>query len=265
MWRVLLPLVMTLAKVNHSSVKSQKRLIRIGKDNDVDAETKVETKAEATAEALVEPVGDDCTGDKVEVTTQTIKSKDEVFEVDLQIPEISCIKDSTLQNRINSQFNSDALAFRKETEVYVSAYVREAEKNAIPINPCIAKTEYKVHYNSNNILSISVKYYSYTGGVHGSTVIKTLNINVDTGKILYLSDFYGSNYEEIVLQAIHSQIENNEDKYYKNARENLNSIPEKQSFYLLKGYVVVYYGEYDIAPYASGIPEFRIPIAVMPY
>ena len=244
MWRILLPLVLAIAKRNHAALKSHKSAIQ-----KVDVESHEEV----------------CIGDNVEVTDKIIKSKGEVLEVDLQIPVVSGIKNSALQNRINSHFESDAFNFKNETEVYVNEYVKVAEKNSIPINPCIAKTKYSVHYNKNNILSISVTYYSYTGGAHGSTVIKTMNINVDTGRILLIRDFFelGENYEE-VLKEIHSQIEEDKEKYYKDAIEKLRTIPDNQKFYIEKGYIVVYFGEYDIAPYASGIPEFKIPVSVMP-
>ena len=245
MWRILLPLVLVIAAHNNTSRKVQKTIIE---------------------EVEVETMSNECTVDEVEVTSEAIKSESEVFEVDLQIPVVSGIKDTALQHRINSQFESDAVNFKKETEVYVNEYVKEAEKNQFPVNPCIAKTEYKVHYNKNNILSISVTYYSYTGGAHGSTVIKTTNINVDTGKILFIKDFFepGENYEEIVLQEIHRQMEEDKDKYYPDAIEKLNSIPAKQPFYIEEGYIVIYFDQYEIAPYASGIPEFRIPVSVMP-
>ena len=31
-------------------------------------------------------------------------------------------------------------------------------------------------------------------------------------------------------------------------------------FFLRPGYIVIYYQQYEIAPYATGIPEFSIPI-----
>ena len=247
MWRIFLPLVLMIS--------AHKKKIPPKVTKTVIKKLDVETKS------------NQCTVvDEVEVTGAVIQSKGEVFEVDLHIPVVSGIKNSTLQNRINNHFESDALSFKNETEVYVKEYVKEAEKKHIPINPCIAKTEYKVHYNKNNILSISVTYYSYTGGVHGSTVIKTMNINVNTGKTLPIREFFesGKDYEETILTEIHREIEENKDKYYADAIEKLKVIPANQPFYIEEGNIVIYFDQYEIAPYASGIPEFKIPVSVMP-
>ena len=249
MWRFLLPII----------VKASKKRQNFSRGNKVELH-------KINVEPIIKAKKQECIADPVEVSSKVIRDIDEVFEVDLQIPVVSGMKDISLQNRINSRFESDAINFKNETEVYVNEYVKEAEKNHFPINPCIAKTEYKVHFNKNNILSISVTYYSYTGGAHGSTVIKTTNLNVDKGRILYVRDFFkpSENYEEIILKEIHRQMEEEQDKYYPDATEKLKAIPENQSFYIEDGYIVVYFGQYEIAPYASGIPEFKIPISVMP-
>ncbi|MFR3751201.1 MAG: RsiV family protein [Enterocloster sp.] len=34
----------------------------------------------------------------------------------------------------------------------------------------------------------------------------------------------------------------------------------QNQFFLRPGYIVIYYQQYEIAPYATGIPEFSIPI-----
>ncbi|MFA7078597.1 MAG: RsiV family protein [Syntrophomonas sp.] len=36
---------------------------------------------------------------------------------------------------------------------------------------------------------------------------------------------------------------------------------ENQSYYIQNGVLVVYFSQYEIAPYAAGIPEFKIPLS----
>ena len=39
------------------------------------------------------------------------------------------------------------------------------------------------------------------------------------------------------------------------------TIDDNQPFYLTDGGLVVYFGQYEIAPYYVGIPEFKIPFS----
>jgi hypothetical protein len=41
-------------------------------------------------------------------------------------------------------------------------------------------------------------------------------------------------------------------------------ITDEQPFYIGDGQIVVYFAQYEIAPYAAGMSEFAIPVSVMP-
>jgi len=93
----------------------------------------------------------------------------------------------------------------------------------------------------------------------------THNINLETGSELILKDMFkeGSNYKDIIKSQIVNQIKSTPDTYFEDAVEVINEFKDEQPFYIQDGNIVVYYGQYEIAPYASGIREFKIPVDML--
>ena len=55
------------------------------------------------------------------------------------------------------------------------------------------------------------------------------------------------------------QIELQDPDRYFTGKDGFNGINENQSFYIKNKKLIIYFGLYEIAPYASGISEFVIP------
>jgi len=53
------------------------------------------------------------------------------------------------------------------------------------------------------------------------------------------------------------------DGMYFEGDMGFKSISDKQDFYLDGDNLVICFGQYEIAPYASGMPEFKIPLAFL--
>lgn len=62
-----------------------------------------------------------------------------------------------------------------------------------------------------------------------------------------------------LLSEINTQIQTEPDFYFENAGELAEKTFRADRFYCTPEGIVIYYQQYDIAPYASGIPEFLIP------
>ena len=71
----------------------------------------------------------------------------------------------------------------------------------------------------------------------------------------------GYDYKNIINKNIISQIEQLviDDPQNKGIYE-FSSIKENQKFYIQDDNIVIYFDLYDIAPYAAGIPKFKINI-----
>ncbi len=215
----------------------------------------IETPAEAEDES------------KISITAQLVQSVTDEIEVNMRIPVISGLPDRALEEKINAEFAQKAEDFRKEIEEPFAEYKESMEKYGGPVHAFQAVTDYDEHYNQDGLLSISVSYYGFQGGAHGFTVKETLNLDVETGERLTIADFFGpeEDYKSIVVRTIQEAIAANPDMYFEDALDTVAQITDGQQFYIKDdGHIVVYFGQYEIGPYAIGMPEFDIPVSMMP-
>lgn len=203
--------------------------------------------------------------DGLKVKSKNIESNSEASQVDLSIPQIDGLKDKKVQDSINERFEKKALQFKEESFEGLEEYVKEAKKEGLPIRTYAALSNYRVTYSENNILSLYIDYYNYTGGAHGFTDRAHSNIDLKTGKELQLKDLCkaGVDYKGIINKEIKRQMQLDPEKYFTETLTEWQGISEDQSYYIEDGNLIVYFPLYEIAPYAAGIPEFKIPLAAL--
>ncbi len=104
----------------------------------------------------------------------------------------------------------------------------------------------------------------FQGGAHGNTKRESQNWNLQNGKQIPLKDLFPNNpyfmidiLKEINCQ-IATQLESGENDYFDNycqlVLENFNP----HNFYLTPKGITLFFNQYEIAPYSSGIPTFLI-------
>lgn len=198
--------------------------------------------------------------------TKELKYENEQIKVELMIPVVSGIKDQAVQEKINRDFEDKIIAFKDEIESSAKEYFEIANQENLEFHPYFAHVTYELPYNKDGIFSLNTTYSSYTGGAHGIAVRTSLNLDAESGKTLELKDFFkpDEDYQQRILETIRKQVEENKDYYFEDALDNLQFLSENQQFYLKQDKLVIYFGLYEIAPYAAGMPEFEIPISVMP-
>lgn len=166
-------------------------------------------------------------------------------------------------NIINNQISNTVIDFKDEikkaSEDYKQTYEKDPNKNEYVKYQYEAVSDYKIEYNKNNILSVPVIMYEFTGGAHGLTNIKSFNYDLLTGKQIQLKDLFkaNSNYKDAINKHISEEVEKN-PSYYFAGEDGFKGIREDQSFYITNEGIVIYFSLYDIAPYSSGIPMFTI-------
>ena len=102
------------------------------------------------------------------------------------------------------------------------------------------------------------------GGAHGNTIRTSQTWDLQFGRMLNLSYFYQNNPNYIIdiLKNINKQIakqeKNNPGIYFDNYCQLVLETFNPENFYLTKDGIVIYFQQYDIAPYSSGIREFLI-------
>lgn len=154
-----------------------------------------------------------------------------------------------------------------ETELFNNAKdtYEENKKNGYPLMVFEIVSSYKVTYNNYDFVSLYIDDYIFTGGAHGTTNRTSQTWNINKRSMVMLKDFYikEPNYVSYIIKEINDQIKQNIDNgnnYYFDDYCCLTSANFRvENFYINNnGKITIYYQQYDIAPYSSGILVFYI-------
>lgn len=163
----------------------------------------------------------------------------------------------------------------KDTETYCRTVlyplavenVRYRQTDRPPFNSHTLDVVFKVTYNNGCITSLYRDTYTYMGGAHGETKRVSDTWNFNTGDRLQLSDIYPltpaslSILQAMIERQITEQLTVSPGIYFDDYKSLLRNTFHSENFYLQPGRYVIYYQQYDIAPYASGLPEFYFPLS----
>jgi len=201
---------------------------------------------------------------EITITDLVIKEDQEALKVDMIFPLVQGMKDKQVEEKINQIIREDILNFKNRLQAESEEYLQSARSEGWEIRKYIAATYYIVHYQKDDLLSLSVFYYSYTLGAHGHTLQLAYNFNLANGEMILLSDILKEKKDDvdIINQEIKRQMALNPQEYF-SEWSTFQSISQEQPFYLIKDGIVIYFGLYEIAPYASGIRYFKIPYSLL--
>ena len=198
----------------------------------------------------------------IDITTENNKL------VEINIPFAN--GDETVSSKINSEIehvlissleigepeNPKSETIKESINKFNKAYNEFNSQFPETTGPWEAQIEGEVLMSSPDITSISITSYTNTGGAHGIAYINFLNFNSLTGEpIKNEALFKDSNTFKTIAKP-----------YFDEAVTNKNALFEPEKFELpanigfTKEGVILLYNSYEIAPYATGIIDFTIPI-----
>lgn len=170
--------------------------------------------------------------------------------------------------RINGKISTQLYEFTKYAERKLLPQAIEVYKeslaNGFPVRPFETVLNYTITFNDKGLLSMYRDYYDYTGGAHGNTVRKSDTYNLYNGKTLPLEAFFHTGefttmlLENILLQADRNMQEN-PGIYFENFPELIIKYFNPENYYLTTEGIAIYYQQYEIAPYSTGIVVFVVP------
>lgn len=166
---------------------------------------------------------------------------------------------------INKFYQTKALEYQRyiERELYPAAVSQyhDSVKNGYPIMTYEALVTYRVTYQNNCIVSLYSDKYEYTGGAHGSTVRSAQTWNLQACRRLALNELFHcpAGYRTVIFREIKRQIEREPDIYFEDYETLMVQNFNEDNFYCTPTGIIIYYQQYEIAPYSSGIREFLIP------
>ncbi|WP_413374709.1 DUF3298 and DUF4163 domain-containing protein [Alkalihalobacillus sp. 1P02AB] len=165
--------------------------------------------------------------------------------IDIFFPQITGLSNRTIEKNLNE---------RIETQVY-----RMIRKQGYLENPQTEITGgFDLKNNQQNILSLTNSHYSYSGGAHGLTMVRSLTMDVESGKVYALKDLFkkGAKYQERINHLIREQIKSrNMDML-----NEFKGIHPNQYFYVADKSLVIYFQLYELQAYVYGLTYFPISV-----
>ncbi len=179
----------------------------------------------------------------------------------IRYPEIK-FSNEHVQNKINILIKENIYEFKKYIEdVYneaLSVYPQETV-NFLPYSNYEGSAifDYEI---VENILSIKITFSQFTGGAHPIVSVKEYNFDLGTGDILNLEDIFNgngkNNYKNLISDIILDKMNQNPESYFV---DEFKGVDKNTGYYLTRDDIVIFFQLYEVAPYSSGIVEFKIP------
>lgn len=189
--------------------------------------------------------------------------EDEIRYIDAKIPQIEHTGKTELENRVNLEIQRvmyDCLTASEErAKEYYDAFVETGgdPKDFIPVGITI---DYETKYISPEYVSFVVSQYETRFDAYNCKLY--YNIDLDSGRIITLKDWFGSDYRKIVSEQIEAVIAGWSDEQRSILWKDLSVIDlisENTNFYFNSdGQIVVVFEKYEAAYGAAGDLEFTL-------
>lgn len=138
------------------------------------------------------------------------------------------------------------------------------KQNEYPVILYEILSNYRITYNMNDIVSLYIDEYVFTVGAHGNTIRTSQTWNTQERRMVSMQEFFKHepNYVSRIIKNINEQIENNikngNNFYFENYCCLTSANFKVENYYIKNGKFIIYYQQYDIAPYLSGILVFEM-------
>ncbi len=206
------------------------------------------------------------------VIQQDMYYKDQIIlRYTIKYPQFISVYAQVFLDKLNAFYRTRAVMYERSNvmNLYQMAMVEYeySVANQFPIRQFEAYVDYQVTYNRNCALSLYFDQYEYAGGAHGLTIRSSDSWNIQKSRKIELADLFPSreHLKEQLADSIISQIDavyhKEEGIYFEDYAKLVSDTLKINQFYLTPEGVVLYFQEYDIAPYASGLPTFLLPYA----
>ncbi|KUG02698.1 hypothetical protein ASZ90_019923 [hydrocarbon metagenome] len=194
----------------------------------------------------------------IKLASRSVKNNLELINIDLQIPVVSGLQNEEVQNKLNQLLENEAL--ERQNSMIAEAQSMSQYIQTEPYHTFEMVSRFYKFGADQDVLSFYVDYYYFTGGAHGMTERKAYNFDINTGEELSLSDLFDSNYDyKTMINDNIQEAMNRSPGMYFTGSYGFQGISEEQGFYLENNSLIIFFQQYEVAPYAAGIREFAVP------
>ncbi len=171
-------------------------------------------------------------------------------------------------NRFYEESVQSLLTYIQKT-LYPQAFseYQSSEAGEFPFRMYEVVLTFVATYNQQCVASLYMDQYVFTGGAHGNTLRTSQTWSLKSGAQLSLRALFPGNrwYVRDIKTHIDAQIaqrlEEDPGTYFDDYPELVEQTFNQDSYFLTPDALAVYFQQYDIAPYSTGIPVFYIPYA----
>ncbi|ETN94547.1 hypothetical protein P278_24900 [Zhouia amylolytica AD3] len=215
-----------------------------------------------------------CNSDGIKLTTEAINSKSckDCAKVSINLPKAT---GNFVADSINQHLNDYAIQVLNYTEEHTSESIKQEVENFVseyqkmkkdfPDMAAVweATIDGNVSYQTEDLISLQLDSYVYTGGAHGYGAVSYMNIDAKTGALLETKDLFTDfSAFKVLVEKKFRQIHNIPEKESINSTgfmfdNDVFELPQNIG-YNEKGIVLIY-NPYDIAAYAEGMIKIEIP------
>jgi len=196
-------------------------------------------------------------------TFQEYNIEDKTKKIKVRLPHIENVGNTDLEKRINLEIskiiNEEVKQAEIRAEEYYDAFISTGgkEEDFMPIEIDI---DYEIKYSNKKYVSFLVSKFETLASAYQEQYF--YNIDLESGKVFTLKDWFGSDYKQIVTERIKDQIStwDDDNKFYLFEDIEIEDlITTDRSFYINKdNQIVVVFNKYEIAAGAAGILEFPV-------
>jgi hypothetical protein len=168
------------------------------------------------------------------------------LNLEVYYPVVLNLNNPIVQQRINTIISHEV-----NNLIYKQGYYQDPQTQVTGL--------FEIKSNERGILSINLSNYAYPPhAAHGMTYIKSLTMDIQTGKVYQLFELFkpDSNYVSIISNNIKKQIFAREIPLL----DGFEKIKDNQDYYIADKAIVIYFQLYEITPYYIGFPMFPISV-----
>jgi len=183
------------------------------------------------------------------ISAQIVEKRIEQNGINIVYPQVTGLPDTEVQERINR-------AIEERVQGLIAEQRQWPDTSGLKIQEMTGT--YKIGVNKNGILSIRLENYMYPEhAAHGTTMVKSVTVDLETGKVYTLGDLFqrGTDFIMVLNQMIRQQFKERDIPMINEFR----GITVNQDYYLTPKNLVIYFQAYEYTPGYVGIPEFEIP------
>ncbi|WP_252232276.1 DUF3298 and DUF4163 domain-containing protein [Clostridium sp. ZBS15] len=199
---------------------------------------------------------------KIQVVENTITNDSAYLKENIKLFNFKAEDNNEKINILNKKINNDIDLLLSEMRAYSKEDFDMFGKEFVAF-PYEVNIDYKLTNQSDSLISLYMDIYRYSGGAHGNTLRSSYTIDKNTKDLVSLNNLFtnGYDYKKIINDSISKQIATNPENYFESAI-NFEGINDDVNFYIDGDNLIIYYQQYEIAPYCCGMPEFKISLSL---